>query len=109
MSGSKIMPKQGFWKNHSAAWKESGLTQQAYCEQEGISYQSFVYQHNRLTSKSKTAALNFIKAKPDGFETSSQSSGLFLMLPNGVRIGINGEVNAILLQTVLSIAGGMTC
>ncbi len=33
----------GFWKEHSEAWKASGLTQEAYCEQEGISYNSFVY------------------------------------------------------------------
>lgn len=109
MSGENTSPKQGFWREHSAAWKSSGLTQQAYCEQEGISYRSFVYQHNRLTAKSKKAPLNFIKAKPMLAETQSQGTGLFLVLPNGIRLGINGEVNAVLLQTVLNVAGGMRC
>jgi hypothetical protein len=109
MDGANKSPKQGFWRAHSAAWKASGLTQQAYCDQEGISYQSFVYQHNRLTGKTKSAPLNFIKAKPELTETKSQSPGLFLVLPNGIRLGINGEVNAVLLQTVLSVAGGMIC
>lgn len=109
MSGANISDNQGFWREHSAAWKASGLTQKAYCEQEDISYKIFVYQHNRLTAKSKNAPLNFIKAKPELIETSSQGTGLFLVLPNGIRLGINGEVNSILLQTVLSVAVGITC
>ncbi len=109
MSESNTSPKPGFWKGHSEAWKTSGLTQKAYCEQEGISYKSFVYQHNRLTAKSKNVPLNFIKAKPELPEVNSQRAGLFLVLPNGIRLGINGEVNAPLLQVVLSVAGGMTC
>ncbi len=37
--------------------------QEAYCEQEGISYNSFVYQHNRLTSEPKKTPLHFIESK----------------------------------------------
>jgi hypothetical protein len=109
MSEANTSPKPGFWKGHSEAWKTSGLTQKSYCEQEGISYKNFVYQHNRLTSKSKSASINFIKAKPELTEANSQGTGLFLVLPNGIRLGINGEINAALLQTVLNVAGGMTC
>ncbi len=47
-SESKPIYKQGFWKEHSEAWKSSGLTQAAYCAEQGISYQSIVYQHNRI-------------------------------------------------------------
>jgi hypothetical protein len=109
MSITDISLKQGFWRAHSEAWKMSGLTQKAYCEQEDISYKSFVYQHNRLTpNQLKNAPINFIKAKPELTEVS-QNTGLILILPNGIRLGINGEVNATLLQTVLSVAGGMEC
>lgn len=109
MSGTNTSGKQGFWKEHSARWKASGLTQKAYCEQENISYKSFVYQHNRLMVKSKKAVLNFIKAKPELTDVTSQAPGLFLVFPNGIRLGINGGVNTALLQTILSVAGGMTC
>ena len=51
MKASAKTQGQGFWKDHSAAWKASGVTQKAYCEQAGISYRSFVYQHNRLVSQ----------------------------------------------------------
>jgi hypothetical protein len=109
MSEAKALNKKGFWREHSAAWKLSGLTQAAYCEQKGINYQSFVYQHNRLAGTSKKPSLNFIKTKPELTKTSGPGGGLFLVLPNGIRLGIGDEVKAALLQTVLSVACGITC
>lgn len=109
MKAAEKTYEQGLWKNHSAAWKASGLTQQAYCEEENISYRSFVYQHNRLLSKSKKVSLNFVETKPESAVISGQAAGLQLMLPNGIRIGIGAEINPVLLQTVLSVAGGIKC
>lgn len=109
MKASAKAQAQGLWKGHSEAWKASSLTQQAYCEREGISYRSFIYQHNRLTSQSKKTPLNFIEAKPESAVISSQVSGLQLMLPNGIRIGIGAEINPVVLQTVLSVAGAIQC
>ena len=102
--------KKGYWKSHSEAWKASELTQQAYCDQEGISYQSFVYQHNRLSAaKPKKPPVSFIKASPELTTASNQATGLQLLLPNGIRISIGTEVNASLLQTVLNVAGATPC
>jgi hypothetical protein len=109
MKSSSKTHQQGMWKEHSEAWKSSGLTQQAYCEQEGLSYRSFIYQHNRLTNQSKKTPLNFIEAKPESAVMSCQISGLQLMLPNGIRIGIGSEINPALLQTVLNVAGAIQC
>lgn len=108
-SENKHVYKQGFWKEHSAAWKSSGLTQVAYCAQQEISYQSFVYQHNRIANTSKQTGVNFVEAKPETVAVSAQTSGLQLMLPNGIRVGITGEFNAVLLETVLTVAGAMPC
>lgn len=109
MKASAKAHAQGLWKAHSEAWKVSGVTQQAYCDQEGISYRSFVYQHNRLMSPSKKAPLNFIEAKPESVVNSNQAAGLQLMLPNGIRIGIGAKINPAVLQTVLTIAGAIQC
>lgn len=109
MNASAKTQEQGLWKKHSEAWRASGLTQQAYCEQEGLSYKSFVYQHNRLMEQSKKVALNFIEAKAEAPIISKPVSGLHLMLPNGIRIGIDAEVNPVLLQTVLHVAGAVSC
>ena len=102
--------KHGFWREHSNAWKSSGLTQMAYCTQQGISYQSFVYQHNRMSSKARrTTAMSFVEAKPEAVAVTNQAAGLQLILPNGIRISITNEVNPVLLKTVLTIAGGLPC
>ncbi len=101
--------KQGFWKEHSAAWKASGLTQQAYCDQQGISYQNFLYQHNRLTIKPAPTTLNFVEAKQESLTAHHQTAGLQLMLPNGVRVGITNEIDTTFLERVLRIAGGLRC
>lgn len=100
---------QGFWKEHSELWKVSGLTQKAYCTREGISYQSFVYQHNRANSKLKKAPINFIEAKIQSISTEKNLSGLHVLLPNGVRIGFEGEITAALVQTVFNYAGSIKC
>lgn len=109
MKASAKTRVQGLWKEHSESWRESGLTQQAYCEREGISYRSFIYQHNRLMSCSKKVPVHFIEAKSEPAFISNQVSGLQLMLPNGIRIGIGADINPALLQTVLSVAGAFQC
>lgn len=109
MKASTKTHGQGLWKAHSESWRASGLTQQAYCEQEGISYRNFIYQHNRLRSHSKKVSVNFIEAKPELAAINSQSAGLQLLLPNGIRIGIGADINPVLLQTVLSVAGAIQC
>ena len=108
-SENNPIEQQGFWKDHSAAWKVSGLTQQEYCEQKNISFRSFIYQHNRLASKSKPSSIKFIETKPDLNHATQQSAGLQLMLPNGVRVGISNEVNIKLVETVLTLAGALRC
>ena len=35
------MKKKQYWKTHYESWKESGLTQIQYCEQERIGYSTF--------------------------------------------------------------------
>ena len=102
--------REGFWREHSEAWKSSGLTQAEYCAQKGISYQSFIYQHNRMSCKEPRTPMSFVKANPEAYAAScNPTAGLQLMLPNGVRIGIAHEVNPVLLKTVLTIAGALSC
>ena len=100
---------QGFWKEHFESWKVSGLTQQAYCSREGLSYQSFVYQHNRANSKLKKTPITFIEAKIKSVAALKDTSGLHVLLPNGIRIGFDGEITAALLQTVFNSAGSIKC
>ena len=108
-SENKQTYKQRFWQEHFDAWKISGLTKEAYCTQHGISYRSFVYQHNRMAYKRQRSSVSFVEVKPEALAVNHQTAGLQLMLPNGIRIGITNEVNPALLKTVLTIAGGLSC
>ena len=99
-----------FWGEHSRSWHSSGLTQMNYCEQVGINYRSFVYQHNRILSQERGSGGHFIEVKGQSSAiANSPTADLQLMLPNGVRIGIANQVNPELLKTVLIIAGGLSC
>ena len=110
MNTTEKKQEQNLWKLHSETWKASGLSQKAYCEQERLCFRSFLYQHNRLLSKSKKkASLSFVEAKPEPILKNVHTAGLQLILPNGIRIGIGTEINPQILQTVLSIAGGIKC
>jgi hypothetical protein len=40
--------KQSLWSDRIAAWKDSGLSQQKYCDQEHLTYTTFVYWRGRL-------------------------------------------------------------
>lgn len=42
--------KKEFWQDHIQQWKKSGLSQQAYCAQQGIRYTTFGYWRKRLES-----------------------------------------------------------
>jgi hypothetical protein len=109
MKASSKTQEKGVWKRHSEAWKASGITQQAYCDREGLSYKNFIYQHHRIMGQSKKAPLHFIEAKPQISVINTPSSGLQLILPNGIRIGIGPEVTTLLLQTILNVAGAFEC
>lgn len=99
----------GYWREHLESWKNSGLTQRAYCEQAEISYASFVYQHTRITRKVEKTSVKFIEKKIPEQKQANNIPCIQLMLPNGIRIGIEGELNMSLLETVLRVAGSTSC
>lgn len=107
-SRSKIQVAR-FWKDHSESWKASNMAQKAYCEEKGLNYRSFVYQHTRLLRQAKKDSLKFIETKPEPAATSVQSTGMLVMLPNGIRISISAELNQTLLQTILTMVGAISC
>ncbi|NKB47357.1 MAG: hypothetical protein GKR77_06165 [Legionellales bacterium] len=84
-------------------------TRQAYCEQSGISYRSFVYQHHRLSSQSKPSSIDFVETKSAPTIRHQAVGGLQLLLPNGIRISISNEANLQLLKSVLALAGDVRC
>ena len=56
--------KTQLWSDRIASWKQSGLTQRAYCEQHQLDYSTFAYWRGRLkklqTVQEEEGKVNFI-------------------------------------------------
>jgi hypothetical protein len=98
-----------FWKTHVEGWKSSGLTRQVYCSQQGINYGRFVYRLEQIRKSLKKGAIHFVEAAVQPGNEASVPSGLQVILPNGVRICMGGEVSASLLEGILTCAASLGC
>ena len=76
--------RERLWKEHLQRWRESGLTQSAYCRQQGLSRHQFKYWRQKLEPSSEavvaTPTSNLIPV-----EVEPEPSPLIwsLTLPNG--------------------------
>jgi hypothetical protein len=44
-----------FWERHLEGWRASGLTQEAYCREQGLSFTTFARWRNRINRQRKVA------------------------------------------------------
>jgi hypothetical protein len=103
----KKIPVSEYWKGHVLAQGSSGLTQPAYCKQEQLNLNSFVYQRSRLIKDDKPIPkMPFIKAIPSIQKMDCPSPALQIILVNGTRILLDDAVNSNLLDKVLRMVGG---
>ena len=42
-----------FWKRHLEGWRGSGLTQEAYCREQGVNFRTFARWRNRINRERK--------------------------------------------------------
>lgn len=112
MGKEKSVLSDDYWPKQVASWKESGLSQSAYCRQAGISNKRFHYHMQRLTKDEGKPALRFIEAKvalnPSVEQKQESKLAMHLALPNGVGV-ILEDVSFDLLPQVLKMAGGLSC
>ena len=77
------------WRGHVEAWRASGGTQKAYCEQHGLKSHSLSYWHLRLTEESGSTvaagALTLIPAARVS-DTAASTPSLSLHSPQGWRL-----------------------
>lgn len=72
--------KRDFWQLHIEGWRQSKLSQKAYCHQQDISFASFGYWRTRLNRKTETRG-KFIPVNLAG-----ASSSVKVFLPMGLRL-----------------------
>src|ERR1700738_3333732 len=102
MTKSTVVRKKGprseAWRERVAAQKQSGVSVKQFCEQQGLTEQSFYYWRKRLqTSVSMRFAL--VEAEPR--RGSAEHVALELVLTTGERLRIGTGVDTRTLQQVL--------
>jgi hypothetical protein len=77
---SKTSDKATLWRQHIEGWRNSGLTQQAYCRENQLSYPSFGYWLKRFRARAN--AVSDVSLVPVCISTSSMNtpSNIFLQL-----------------------------
>lgn len=91
---TKQEEKRFTWQRHIEAWKNSGKTQQAYCDENNIRAHQLWYWNRRLNPKGTVHTTQAIKPKKQGSafvpvqvdKRDVNDQGLNIALPNGVVI-----------------------
>lgn len=78
------------WALVISNWKQSGLSQKAFCRLHNIKYHIFTYHRGKLVkNKKKTSKLLAVQLSPDTQRKSiSPITGYVLTLPTGVALTI---------------------
>ena len=80
-------------------WQQSGLTQKAFCQQVNLAYHVFHYWYKRYRITESKPAPSFIKL---GVSTSSVTSSIELVLPDGKRLLFHQPVSSDYLKALIS-------
>lgn len=83
------------WKEIIRSFEESGQSIKMYCEQASIKESTFRYHLKKHTSVPQGG---FIKVK-----ASINTSQLEFIYPNGVRVLVHGEINPVILSTLVYV------
>jgi hypothetical protein len=95
------------WQEHIEAWERSGLTQKQYCREKGLKLPTFGLWRKRLL-RPLQENLTFIDANLRVQEEAATGKMVLqLLLPNGVRLGLNEYASESLLQQVLHFSGAL--
>jgi hypothetical protein len=80
-------------------WQQSGLTQKAFCEQQGIAYHVFHYYYKRFRDKENIGSHKFIKlhVTPGNVLTNME-----LVYPDGKRLLFHQDVSVDFLKALIN-------
>lgn len=111
MAKSKLSKnREAFWREHNESWLNSGLTQKAYCDREELKSSSFRAWRTRFknqTTDEIKESTRFVAIKPSKLNSERAASGIQVLLPNGVRLGIGYDIGKELLSDLFALVGGL--
>ncbi|ETW95815.1 MAG: hypothetical protein ETSY2_47545 [Candidatus Entotheonella gemina] len=103
---AKKSPADREWHERIQSWRDSGLTQSAWCQQHGIRASKFGYWKRKLetppSEKPMPHSSGFVQAisQPDSAAPSGMAP-LSIILPNGVTVSGIDDSNLSLVQRLV--------
>lgn len=103
---AKNIPADGEWLERVQSWRDSGLTQSAWCQQQGIRVSKFGYWKRKLETSSSVKPVlpnsGFVPVVPHPEPaTSYEVSPLSITLPNGVTVSGIDDSNLLIAQRLV--------
>lgn len=97
MNQSDPREQQTFWESHITGWKESQLSQAAYCQTHELAVHRFYYWKRKFEAKKRPVGSGgFVPVRP----VIEESSSLTVQLPNQIRIEGIASDNLHLLEVI---------
>jgi hypothetical protein len=92
------------WRQHIEDWSYSGLSQQAFCRDQGLKYHQFHYWRKKLSRTSHQKAPSRSSALiPVRLHPQSPVSGLSVHLPNGMSVSGIAPDNLVLVAQLMEM------
>ena len=96
--------KSDVWQKHLQSQRESGLSQQAYCQQHGLKSHQFWYWKRKLEGpkrqSTKPSSSVFV---PVSLASPVSNPGLSITLPNGISLSGIAEHNHHIVQQLMKV------
>ena len=109
---SKIAKRQAHWLEQNTLWESSGLSQQKFCEQQGLVYKQFIYwrgrlnRSNALNAERKLLKVSTIPASQLPRAKAAPVSCFEVILPAGIKLHIKSDADISKASRLIQLLGG---
>jgi len=102
-NGKTAEERTAYWRERIAEHERSGMSVQQFCEERGVTEQSFYVWRKRLR---KQEPPRFALVETGAAGQTARKAGLELVLVTGERLQIGADVDATMLRRVLEALRG---
>jgi hypothetical protein len=95
----KLGTRDEDWRTQISAQERSGISVKQFCQQQGLTEQSFYYWRKRLQTTTTSMRFALVEAEPR--RGTAEHAALELVLTTGERLRISAGVEAATLRQVL--------
>ena len=96
-----VLERRTFWQEHLAQWQHSGLTQVAYCRQQGVNLAQFRYWKKRLLPPQAPSAAPGAVPGFISVQLASVRSTLAVVLNERLRVEVYPGFDSTTLRAVV--------